>query len=331
MTGSSTSADHPETLGFLLLPRFSMMAFVNAVEPLRAANRLAGRELYRWEILSRDGGPLTASNDMTLVADRSLVEAPAYSMVVVCASFDPERYYDRRMRDWLRRVARTGADLGGVDGGSFILALTGLLDGYRATTHWESLDSFREQFPRVEVEAGLFVFDRNRITCAGGTAGLDMMLHFIARRHGQRLAAAISEQFIHAEIRGPQDRQRMAPAQRQGVARSGLGPVIARMEANLEEPLSAETLATAAGLSLRQLERSFRRHLGSTPNRYYLDLRLQRARSLLQYSNLSVLEIGVACGFGSAAHFSRSYRAWSGKPPRAERSGRPAGIVPALR
>lgn len=327
----TSSLGYPQRLGFLLLPRFSMLAFVSTVEPLRAANRLAGADLYRWDILSRDGGPIAASNGMALVADRSLADAGGYSMVVVCASFDPERHYHRTMRDWLRRMERSGADLGAVDGGSFILARAGLLDGYRATTHWESLDSFREEFPRVEVEPGLFVFDRNRVTCAGGTAGLDMMLHIISRRHGQRLAAAVSEQFIHAAIRGPDEHQRMAPVVRQNIVRSGLGPVIARMEASLEEPVPAETLAAAAGLSLRQLERSFRRHLATTPNRYYLDLRLQRARSLLQYSDLSVLEIAVACGFGSAAHFSRSYRGWAGKPPSADRGGRASGIVPALR
>lgn len=326
-----SSPEAPQRLGFLLLPRFSMLAFVSTVEPLRAANRLAGTELYRWHVLSREGDPIAASNGMALVADRGLADAERYSTVVVCASFEPERHYDRRIRDWLRRVERGGAELGAVDGGSFILARAGLLDGYRATTHWESLDSFREAFPRVEVEPGLFVFDRNRVTCAGGTAGLDMTLHIIARQHGRRLAAAVSEQFIHAAIRGPQEHQRMAPAVRQDVVRSGLGPVIARMEANLEEPISAEALAASAGMSLRQLERSFRRHLATTPNRYYLDLRLQRARALLQYSDLSVLEIAVACGFGSAAHFSRSYRGWAGKPPSADRGQGLGGIVPAMR
>lgn len=315
--------DLPETLGFLLLPKFSMMAFVSAVEPLRVANRLAGAEFYRWEIVSLDGASIAASNGMSLVADRNLAQlgrSPSrYRTVVVGAGFEPEQGYDRRIRDWLRRLDRNGVELGAMDTGSFVLARAGLLDGYRATTHWEVLDSFREQFPKVEAEGGLFAIDRNRLTCAGGTAALDMMLHVISRRHGHRLATAVSEQFIHARIRDPQDRQRMEPAARQGVSHAGLGRAIALMEKNLEEPLDAGRMARAAGLSQRQLERLFRQHLNTTPQRYYLDLRLQRARALLQYSEMPVVEVAVACGFGSAAHFSRSYHAWAGRSPRAER------------
>ena len=315
--------DLPETLGFLLLPKFSMMAFVSAVEPLRVANRLAGAELYRWEIVSLDGTSIVASNGMALVADRQLAQfgrGPSrYRTVVVGAGFEPEQGYDRRIRDWLRRLDRNGVELGAMDTGSFVLARAGLLDGYRATTHWEVLNSFREQFPKVEAEGGLFAIDRNRLTCAGGTAALDMMLHVISRRHGHRLATAVSEQFIHARIRDPQDRQRMEPAARQGVSHAGLGRAIALMDKNLEEPLDAGRMARAAGLSQRQLERLFRLHLNTTPQRYYLDLRLQRARALLQYSEMPVVEVAVACGFGSAAHFSRSYHAWAGRSPRAER------------
>ncbi|HVI89137.1 MAG TPA: GlxA family transcriptional regulator [Dongiaceae bacterium] len=323
--------DAPQTIGFLLLPQFSMMAFVSAVEPLRVANRLAQRDLYRWEVLSDDGRSITASNGMALVADRAYAEAHSHSLVVVCAGFQPESGYNRRLKRWLSDLARGGVDLGAMDTGSFLLAWAGLLNGYKATTHWESLDSFREQFPEVEAENSLFVIDRNRLTCAGGTAALDMMLHLISVRHGHRLAAAVSEQFIHAQIRDPHDRQRMEPRMRQGINHAGLARVIGLMEANLEEPLSSDKLSEAAGMSLRQLERLFHRHFGTTPRRYYLDLRLQRARALLQYTDMSMVEITVACGFGSAAHFSRSYHAWAGKPPSAERYRDVAGVMPALR
>jgi AraC family carnitine catabolism transcriptional activator len=328
---ASPAIEAPQTLGFLLLPQYSMMAFVSAVEPLRVANRLAGRELYRWDIVSRDGGPVTASNGMALLAEHTIDEAPLYPLAVICAGFEPDRHYDRRLKNWLLRLNGANADLGAMDTGSFLLAKAGLLDGYRATTHWESLDSFREAFPKVEVENALFVIDRNRLSCAGGTAALDMMLHLISVQHGHRLAAAVSEQFIHAQIRDPQDRQRMEPRIRQGISHSGLARSIALMESNLEDPLNAERLAEAAGLSLRQLERLFHRHFNMTPRRYYLDLRLQRARALLQYTDLPVVEIAVASGFGSAAHFSRSYHAWSGKAPSGERRRIEAGIMPALR
>jgi transcriptional regulator GlxA family with amidase domain len=327
----ASSANEPQAIGFLLMPRFSMMAFVSAIEPLRVANRLAGRPLYRWEIVSRDGAAVAASNGMALVADRTISERTQYSKLVVCAGFEPERFYDQRVGDWLQRANRLGSDLGAMDTGAFLLARAGLLDGYRATTHWESLDSFREQFPKVEVESGLFVIDRHRFTCAGGTAALDMMLHLIALQHGQRLAAAVSEQFIHAHIRDPQDRQRMEPHIRQGVTHAGLGKVIALMEDHLDEPVTSRRLSAAAGLSLRQLERRFRQHFQTTPLRYYLELRLQRARALLQYTDLPIVEVAVASGFGSAAHFSRTYRGWAGKAPSLERVRKDPGILPSLR
>jgi AraC family carnitine catabolism transcriptional activator len=324
------SASEPEAVGFLLVPRFSMMAFVSAVEPLRVANRLADRPLYRWEIVSGDGNAVAASNGMALVADRSIREPATYAKLVVCAGFEPERSYDRSVARWLRQADRYG-DLGAMDTGAFLLARAGLLDGRRATTHWESLDSFRERFPKVEVESGLFVIDRRRFTCAGGTAALDMMLHLIALRHGARLAAAVSEQFLHAHIREPQDRQRMEPQVRQGVAHAGLGRVIALMEDHLDEPVTAQRLSAAAGLSLRQLERRFRQHFKTTPLRYHLELRLQRARGLLQYTDLPIVEVAVASGFGSAAHFSRTYRSWAGKSPSRERVRKDPGIMPSLR
>lgn len=330
MTTPSDRAE-PQTIGFLLLPRFSMMAFVSAVEPLRVANRLGGKDLYRWELLSMDGKAVEASNGMSLLTDSAIPAKSHYAALVVCAGFEPERHYSRKLVDWLHRLDRLGVRIGAMDTGSFLLGRAGLLDGYRATTHWESLDSFRERFPKVEVETGLFVIDRSRFTCAGGTAALDMMLHLMTLQHGHRLAAAVSEQFIHARIRDPQDRQRMELSARQGISNASLAKAIAVMEGNLEDIVPSSRISAAAGISQRQLERMFRRHLGMTPWRYYLQLRLQRARALLQYSDLPVVEIAVACGFGSAAHFSRSYKSWAGHAPSAERARQEAGIMPSLR
>lgn len=325
------SDERPMTIGFLLMPLFSMMAFVSAVEPLRAANRMAGRQLYRWEVLSRDGKPVIASNNMSLAADHSILKHPAYPMVVICASFEPLRHFDAPLRKWLQKMNSSAIEIGAMDTGAFLLARAGLLAGYRTTTHWESLDSFQEAFPRIEVENALYVIDRNRWSCAGGTAALDLMLHMIRREHGHRLAAAVSEQFIHPEIRRPDDQQRMEPKERQGISHAGLARAIKLMESRLEEPVTSATLAKTAGMSLRQLERLFDQLFGISPRRYYLDLRLQRSRSMLQYTDMSIVEVAVACGFGSAAHFSRSYRDWTGKAPSAERRRPSLGIVPTLR
>src|SRR5260221_8644003 len=219
------------------------MALAGAVERLGGANRLAGKDLYGWRILTVDGAPVEASNGMSLIAGGRLDGAADLPRLVVCAGFEPQLHYDRALRAALRRVARAGGDLGAMDTGSFLLAWAGLLDGYKATTHWESLDSFREQFPVVDIENSLFVIDRNRLTCAGGTAALDMMLHLISVRHGHRLASPVSEQFIHAQIRDPHDRQRMEPRIRQGINHAGLARVIGLMEANLEEPLNSDKLS----------------------------------------------------------------------------------------
>jgi AraC family carnitine catabolism transcriptional activator len=304
---------------FFLVPKFSMMAFACALEPLRVANRLGGGGLYRWTILSRRGEPVPASNGLRFVADGSLADAAPVTTLIVCAGFEPQDGFDAGVQAWLRRLARPGATLGALDTGSFFLGWAGLLDGYRATTHWESLDSFREQFPKVEVTSHLFEVDRTRLTCGGGTGALDMMLYLIQLDHGYRLATAVSEQFLHVPIRDGRVEQRMTPAVRHGVTHPRLGQTIALMEQHLDEPLSLAQLRQATGLSLRQLERLFRQHFERTPTRYYLDLRLERARTLLEYSDLSILQVAVACGFASLAHFSRTYRAWAGRSPREER------------
>ena len=212
-----------------------------------------------------------------------------------------------------------GGGVGALDTGAWFLANAGLLNGYRATVHWEWQDAFAERFPDVDVRNSLFETDRGRLTCAGGTAALDMMLYLIGLEFGHGLAVDISEQFIHERIRAPEDLQRMAPGRRLGVTDPKLEAVITAMEQNLEEPLASGDIAAIAGVSGRQLERLFRRSLGATPARYYLNLRLRRARILLAQTRMPVMEVALACGFTTPAHFSRTYRAHYGHPPRAER------------
>jgi transcriptional regulator GlxA family with amidase domain len=313
-----------ERIGFFLVPQFSMMAFFSAVEPLRVANRFGGRPLYSWHIVSRDGAPVPASNGMVLIAETGLAQAPHFETLIVCAGFEPLRGADRGVLAWLRRLDRRGADLGTLDTGCYVLAKAGLLDGHRTAVHWEALESFAEAFPKVEVVPNLFEIDRNRFSCSGGTAAIDLMLHMIELQHGHELAASVSEQFIHDRIRDARDHQRMALRARLGAAAPKLLRAIAVMEANLEEPLEAERVARLAGLSVRQIERLFRQHLKTTPKGYYLELRLNRARALLLHTSMPVLEVGIACGFTSPAHFSRAYRAHFAKPPRAERHNPPA-------
>lgn len=309
----------PERIGFLLVPQFSMMAFFCAVEPLRIANRLSGRELYSWHVFSLDGEPVEASNGMTLVADAAISAVESFPTLLVCASFDPQRYEARALLSWLRRLDRKGAVLGGLDTGTHVLARAGLLTGHVVTLHWENLSGFIEEFPDIEVSAELFEIDSKRLTCAGGTAAIDMMLHLISARHGQDLAVEVSEQLLHERVRTHGDHQRMALGLRLGVQHPKLIAIVEAMETNLEDPLNLAQLAELARVSRRHLERLFRRYLGDTPTTYYRKVRLRRARHLLQQTHMSILQVATACGFASAPHFSRAYRELFHCTPREDR------------
>lgn len=324
MLNGPAGPTRPESIGFLLVPKFSMMAFTSTIEPLRIANRMSGQELYRWFLCTIDGKPIRASNGILIMPDASIADA-ADAMrpdaVIVCAGIDVQLFNDKATFAALRRIDRQGVDLGAVCTGSHVLARAGLLDGYRCTIHWENLDSFTEAFPEIEVSTDLFEIDRNRFTCCGGTAAIDMMLHLIGRRHGAPLATAVSEQVILERIRDENDAQRMPLSARLRINHPKLVASIGLMEANLESPLTQDELARRVGLSRRQLERLFRRYLRKAPARHYLELRLQRARLLLLQSTLSIIDVALACGFVSASHFSKCYRQAYTRSPKQERGG----------
>jgi transcriptional regulator GlxA family with amidase domain len=296
-----------------------MIAFAAAVEPLRMANRLRGRELYRWLTLSIDGQPVSASNGLTMTPHASLATAGAIDMAFVCGGVDIERAVDKSLVFWLRKLANQRIPIGALCTGTYLLAKAELLNDHRCTIHWENMASLREQFPNAVVSAELFEIDRDRYTCTGGTAPLDMMLYVIAQQHGDDLAGAISEVFICERIRGANDRQRIPLRVILGTSQPKLVEAVALMEANLEEPISLDEISAHVNLSRRQLERLFQKHLGCVPTRYYLELRLSRARQLLLQTSKSIVDIAFACGFVSAPHFSKCYRDHFGIPPRDER------------
>ncbi len=321
----------PRLFRFLLLPHFSMLAFTSCVEPLRTANRLSGRSLYAWTLLSVDGGPARASNGIRVLPDQSM-EAPGQraDAVVVCSGVRMEGFRDSAVLAWLRRQARTGAALGGLCTGALVLARAGLLKGRRCTLHWENMEGFAEEFPDLEITATLFEIDGDRFTCAGGAAALDMTIALIRAEHGAELAATVADALIHTGVRNPDDPQRLALRDRVGVSQPKVLAAIACMEANLETPLALDDLAADVGVSARQLERLFQKHMRTTPARYYLSLRLWRARALLQQTALTVLQVAVASGFTSASHFSRCYRAFFGHAPKRGRSNPEATRAPPL-
>lgn len=309
----------PEPIGFLLIPRFSMMAFFSAVEPLRIANRIAERELFQWWVITQDGQPVTASNAMTLLADVSIDSAPALPSVAICASFDPETTLTRRLLKWLNRLQHNDCVVGGIDTGSFILARAGLIAGQRVTMHWESLPAFHERFPHIDAVESLYEIGPRCFSCAGGAAAMDMALDLIARRHGESLATAVSEQLIHARMRTRHDQQRMALTQRLGTHKHALIEAVALMEGHLEAPLPIADIARRIGISLRQLQRLFEQELGRRPSDHYLHLRLALARQLLMETDHDILGIGLASGFTSASSFSRAYKQRYGRSPRKDR------------
>ncbi|MEQ6888725.1 GlxA family transcriptional regulator [Halomonas sp. CS7] len=317
----SRTAAAPQTIGFLLMDDFTLISLASAIEPLRMANQLAGRELYRWFTLSLDGAPVKASDGLQVTPDAGTTVPLAMDTVIVCGGVGPQRSVPREYVTWLQSQARQSRRLGAVCTGTWALARAGLLDGYEASVHWECLAAMQEAFPKVALTTRLFSIDRDRATSSGGTAPLDMMLTLIGRDHGRELAAGISEMFIYDRVRNEQDQQRVPLKHVLGTTQPRLLEIVALMEANLEEPISLDELADYVNVSRRQLERLFQKNLHCSPSRYYLKLRLTRARQLLKQTAMSIIEVSSACGFVSTPHFSKCYREYFGIPPRDERLG----------
>ncbi|MFT5136433.1 MAG: transcriptional regulator GlxA family with amidase domain [Arenicella sp.] len=305
--------------GFLLLPNYSMIAFSSAIEVLRMANRLRKEELYEWPIYTMTGEPVAASNGLLINSDAHINQAGDLDALFVCSGIRVAKVWNEPLRQCLQKLGQKKIVLGGICTGTYLLAKAGLLDGYRATIHWENMASLREIAPNVKVTEELFELDRDRYTVSGGTASLDMMLQLVNRKYGKELAASVSEQFVCDRMRGAYDKQRIPLKLLLGSNQPKLTEAVELMEANLEELLNLDDLASLVGISRRQLERLFRKYLHCVPRRYYLDLRLKKARQLLLQTSESVSEIAIACGFVSSSHFSKSYREIFGLSPREER------------
>jgi AraC family transcriptional regulator, glycine betaine-responsive activator len=309
-------------IGFLLVPQFSMIAFTSAIEPLRLANRVAERVLYEWRLLSGDGEPVCASNGVKVAVDQHLADAHNVDVLLVCAGLDVQNFDHRKTISALRRLSSFGAMIGALCTGTFVLAKAGLLDGYRCTIHWENHAGLTAAFPELRVSQELYEIDRNRMTCAGGTAALDMVLSLIVREHGAFLASRVSDQLIHHRIRDAHESQRMGLRQRLLVANPKLLAAAALMEKTIERPLACTDIARSIGLSSRQLERLFTKYLGMSPAHHYLGLRLEHARYLLRQTSMPILSVALAAGFVSASHFSDRYSSYFGCTPSAERQVR---------
>jgi len=303
----------------VLLPNFSMLSFACAIEAFRIANRMAERELYSWTLAAEGGETVQCSSGITYQVDQDLEETNRDDTVLLCGGIGVQESSTKRLLNWIRREARRGVTLGGLCTAAYTLAKAGLLDGKKATIHWENQDSFLEEFQEVDLTKSVFVIDGNRITTAGGTSSIDLMLKIIAQDHGEDLASLTADQLIYSSIRTDQDTQRLSIPTRIGVRHPKLSAVIRKMEQNIEEPISPSVLAQEVAMSTRQLERLFRRYLNRSPKRYYMEIRLSKARNLLMQTDMSVINVALACGFASPSHFSKCYRAHYNTTPYRER------------
>lgn len=317
-------------VGFILLPEYSMIAFANALETLRMANYISRQNLYRWSVVSAGPEAAMASNGLavstpgtapgTAAGDlASLALLSDCDMVFVCGGVNIRSHVGEPVRKLLRQCAATGVPMGALCTGAFALANAGLLDGYRCAIHWENLAAISEEFPKVRFSNEVFILDRDRMTCSGGTAPLHLMLHLVRASHGAKLVMDISEQFLVERLRASNDRQRIPQPECIGPGYQHLTEAAEIMAANIEEPLPLSELASAVGLSLRQLERLFHRYFKLNPAQYYMNLRLRRAQELLTQSSLLIMEVTVACGFQSSSHFCKAYRSLFGHSPSEER------------
>jgi AraC family transcriptional regulator, carnitine catabolism transcriptional activator len=316
-------------VAFLLLPEFSHLGLAAAIEPLFIANWLAQQRVFDWMSISMDGKAVRASNGMTLSVDGDLAAAPAAKTVFVLASFEPAHAArERSVRRWLKRLGRSGVELCGIENGSVVLAEAGLLDGHPVAVHWDNLLGFQEDYGQTRALSQLYCRSSARVTCAGASAILDMMVAWMGW-HGQgELAAEVAEHLLLGRLRGPDTEQRAADGASSAVD-AAVAEAQALMREHVDEPLSCREIARRVRLSLRQMERRFREALQCSVLERYRLIRMTKAHQLLQQTELSVTEVAFACGFSSPEYFCRLYRAMFDCSPSRDR--RQSTTAPVLR
>lgn len=312
----------PTRFGFLLINDFTLISMSSAIEPLRMANRICKDDVYEWRTLSESGNSVVASDGLSVNVDMSIANENALrdiDVVIVCGGWNVEQNTTPAVLRWLRSVKHTGVGFGSTCTGSYVLAQAGFLDGYRCSVHWENMGSLRNLFPNVHVSRSVYTIDRDRYTCSGGTSPVDMMLHFVREHCGAEVSSGVAEQFIYDRIRIASDQQRVPLKHVVGNQSEKLIIAVELMEANVRETISQTEIAKYVDLSGRQLQRLFQRYLLCTPSRYYMQIRLARARELLQQTSMSLFEISNMTGFISSSHFSKTYKERFGYSPSAER------------
>lgn len=319
------TALQPHHIGFLLIDGFALMSFSAVVEPLRAANLIAEQQYYAIDYYAVDKGHAESSGGAVINATKTLSEFAHLDWLFVVAGTGSTTFQHEKVTKLLRAAANQGVALGGVSAGPALLAQTGLLENRRFTLHWEHIPEMTERFPRLLMERSLYVKDRDRFTCAGGVAPLDMMNALLTEQHGHAFARRVSDWFIHTEIRPSASPQRSSLSERYPTASQAMILAIEAMQNHIADPLDLEQLAQLTDVSTRQLNRLFREKLGSTTMAFYRQLRLQTADKLLRQSSLKIINIAQATGFISAAHFAAAFHKQFGLSPSSIRSALAAG------
>jgi len=314
----------PNHVSFVLLPRFNMMTLTMLMEPMRVANYLALQKLYDWDFRATEAGHVVASNGLP-VKCHGLDPAgePAPDIVVVCGSWGAERLNDQRLFRWLRKQAHNKVQLIAVELGIYAFAKAGLVTDQKVTTHWSMMAGLAEAYPKLQVVEQLYTVDGQFMTCAGGTAGLDLMLYIVGKQNDEQLAAEIANQVMQHPRRPPESMQRHATGGKHDDVHTDVRAAMALLEARIEEPSPVPRVCREIGVSQRKLERLFKRDIGCTIVQYSKLLRLQYARVLLSSTRISIREVSAACGFNSMSYFSHSFVRAFGKKPSEYRQAWP--------
>ena len=312
----------PTRFGFFLINQFTLLSLASMIEPLRMANRIQVGSVYSWKMIGESGDSVAASDGLEIKLDATIEDRNVLDnidILIICSGAQVEKETSRAVIKWIKMADKKGLALGSVCTGTYVLAKAGLLDDTRCSVHWENISSIAEEFPKAIVSRSLFSMDKNRYTSSGGISPIDLSLYFVTEQFGLDVASDIADQFIHERIRQGDENQRIPLRHRKGKFSNKLTTAVELMEANIRDEISQEDVAQYAGLSRRQLQRLFQHYLGCTPTRYYQQLKLQRARELLQQTNKSLIEISQLTGFVSTSHFSKSYKKHFGHSPSTER------------
>jgi AraC family carnitine catabolism transcriptional activator len=306
---------------FILVPGFTFLALASAVEPLRISNQLSQQPLYRWRLMSESGEPVASSSGIPVGVDGPVAPLEKGVRLFVCAGNPAMAAAVPAVVAAVQRHDRFGGAVGGICTGAVALARAGLLTGRRFTLHWENQPGFAETFPDLFPTPNRFETDGRLMTCGGGAAATDMMLSIIAADHGADFAAMVSDMCLRTVLPGVEPAQRSSMAALMSSRNPVLIAVVHLMNRHIDNPLSMDDLADAAGYSRRHLERLFRDATGKTPGEFYRGLRLDRGRNLLATTDLTLMEVATACGFESVPHFSKSFRKRFGMAPTKLKQG----------